>query len=202
MTFIVAQDETTMKVTGTTTFVPNRDVNKLSYYLQCGTVSCGVDIIKDDLLDYQNVHKLSSDRQDAIFMLAYDAFDLDTLVNKTIFLDDDNDILPRNATNKFCKLERVQTCLAVQESVMIAGQETEVHQIMVCDRRWIKNYYTEPIQRNMSRIRRIMAGNKPEEPPRSAVDDIALAIARLLIGNDLEVQYASSHMTKYSTSMD
>lgn len=184
MTFIVAQDETTVKAFGTSTIVPNRDVNKLSYYLRCGTVDCGVDIIKDDLLDYKNVHKLSSDRQDAIFLLAYDAFDLEALANKTIFLDDDNEILPRNKNNEFYKLERVQTCLAVQESVMIAGQETELHKIMVCNKAWIMENYAEPIERNMSRIRRIKAGNKPEESPRSAVDDLASAIVRLLIGNN------------------
>lgn len=194
MSFLIAQSETNVKATGKFVTVPDSDVNKLSYYLRCGTISCGLDIVVDELLDFQHVHKLSSDRQDAIFMLAFDTFDLETLGNKTIFLDDDNEILPHNTNNEFYELEQVQTCMAVQESVMIAGQQKQVHKIMICNKKWLMKFYVEPLQRNESRIRRIMAAKNPgKEKPLTPGDVLAAALIQLLIGNDGDEKSKARH---------
>lgn len=40
-----------LKATGKVCTVPSYDVCKLSYFLRCGTLSCGVDIIVDELVD-------------------------------------------------------------------------------------------------------------------------------------------------------
>jgi Zinc finger, ZZ type len=194
MSFFVTQGETTMKATGKNVSVPNRDVNKLSYYLRCGTVSCGVDIIVDELLDFQNVHKLAVERQDAIFKLAFDTFDLETLANKTIFLDDDNTILPANTNNEFYELQRCQTFMTVQESVLIAGQQKQLHKIMICNKAWLTKFYLEPLQRNDSRIRRIMAAEeKPKTKSLTAEDLLAAALIQLIIGNDEEKSTKNQH---------
>jgi hypothetical protein len=87
MSFIVTQGETTMKTTRKNVSVPNCDVNKLSYYLLCGTVSCGVDLM-GEICWTSKMSKSSVDRQDAILMLDFATFDEETLANKTIFQDD------------------------------------------------------------------------------------------------------------------
>ncbi len=68
----IVSEKMGMKATGTRCTVPDHDVCRLSYYLKCGTVGCGLDIIVDELLDFKNAHKLPRARQDAIFKLAYD----------------------------------------------------------------------------------------------------------------------------------
>lgn len=149
----IITEEMGMRATGTTTTVPNHDVCRLSYYLRCGTVSCGLDIIVDELLDYKNAHKLPRARQDAIFKLAYDDFDLETLVNTTIFIDDENALLPRNRSNEFYQISKVSNILAVQENVLIGGEHKQVRKIMVCSTKWLEKYYVNPLQNNLSRCR-------------------------------------------------
>lgn len=151
--FIIGTEETGLKATGTSVTVPNHDVCRLSYYLKCGTVSCGLDIIVDELLDFKNAHKLPRARQDAIFRLAYNDFDLETLANVTIFLDDEHDMLPKNTSNEFYEVSKVSNILAVQEDAIIGGKQTQVRKIMVCDTDWLETYYLKPLQNNPSRIR-------------------------------------------------
>jgi hypothetical protein len=47
--------------------------------------------------------------------------------------------------------------MTVQESVLIAGQQKQLDKIMIYNKNWLRKYYLEPLQRNKSRIRRIMA---------------------------------------------
>jgi hypothetical protein len=141
-----------MKATGTVCTIPDRDVCRLSYYLKCGTVCCGLDIIVDELLDFKNAHKLPRARQDAIFKLAYDVFDLETLVNTTIFIDDDNDLLPRGTNNEFYEVSKVSNILAVQENILIGGEQKQVHKIMVCNKTWLEKFYINPLKNNLSRV--------------------------------------------------
>ena len=155
----IGHNEIGVKATGETCHVPNRDVCKLSYYLRCATVTCGLDIIVDDLLDFKNAHLLPSAKQDAIFKFAYDDFDRQTMTNVTIFEDFDRDYLKDGRNNEFYELSQVQSLLAVQEEAIIGGKHTQVRKIMVFDRKWIEKNYEGPIRRNMDRIRRIMGSS-------------------------------------------
>ena len=165
------ESETNAKAIGTLVTVPDRDVNKLAYYLYCGTTACGVDIINEDLVNFRNVHLLPQKRQDAIFLLAYHTFDLDTLINKTIFYDafNSNKLIPRGRMNEFYSLERVQTVLAVQDSVMIGGRQTQVQKIMVFNKNWLTKNYIDPLKRNEPRIRRIVAAMEQERANTQAL---------------------------------
>lgn len=51
--------------------IPNNDVARLMYYLQSVSVSCGLDVIQDDLVDYKNYFRLSQRRADQVFEAAY-----------------------------------------------------------------------------------------------------------------------------------
>ena len=83
--FLAGKQEHNMKARGTKATVPNYDVCKLSYFMMCGTVGCGIDIIVDELVEYSKAHLLPEARQDSIFKLAYADFDDDALVGKTNF---------------------------------------------------------------------------------------------------------------------
>ena len=163
-----------VKATGKRATIPPNDVSRLSYFLNCGTVGCGIDIIVDDLVDYKNVHRLSSSKQDAIFELAYDDFDDDTLLGKTIFPVPDGHSLLNGYNNEFYEIEEVSSLLAVDSSALIAGQQTEVTKIMVCNKRWLEDYYYNPINRNSSRIRRIMKASQEKKAAAELSNLLAL----------------------------
>ena len=155
-----------MKAFGKRTFVPDYDVCRLSYYLYCGTTSCGLDIIVDELVDYKNAHRLPQARQDSIFKLAFTDFDLETLANTTIFLDDKHKLLPRNLANEFYEVEKIKNVLAIQKEAIIGGQQRQVRKIMVCSENWLTKCYVDPIKRNEQRLRRILVA--PQERCRAA----------------------------------
>ena len=145
----------TVKASGQDVNVPDRAINKVSYFLRCATLSCGLDFIEDDLVDYKNAHYLSSDRQDAILILAFIKFNLESFTAKTIFLDCANNILPRNTSNKFYELEQARQHVEAQEYVMIEGNILKMHKIMICNRQWIHKNYVKPFHDNRSRILRV-----------------------------------------------
>ena len=186
MSYLVSQKKDVVKVVGTTwaANVPDSDVNLLSYYLACGTFFGGWNAIGVELLDYKKVHTLSPDRQDAIFLLAYATFNFSTLLNKTISLDDEHKILPRNVSNQFYELEQVQASLSVQAFVTISGQKKEVRKIMLCTRKWLTKYYEEPLQRNESRLRRIVAADNRRTGNTPMVEKaLAAAFNKLIVAN-------------------
>lgn len=164
-----------IKATGTAVTVPSYDVCKLSYFLNCGTLGCGIDIIVDELVDYKNAHRLPRSRQDAIFKLAYDDFDDDALIGKTIFPLPSGHSLLNGTSNEFYSIEEVSSLLAVDSSALIAGQHSEVTKIMVCNKRWLEQNYYNPINSNSSRVRRIMQESAKSE----AADELATLLQAL-----------------------
>lgn len=123
---------------------------------RCGTVYCGVDIIVDELVHYQKAHRLPRARQDAIFKLAYKDFDDETMLGKTIFPVEDGHSLLKGFDNMFYKVEQVSSVIAASSTALIAGQQTQVAKIMLCNKKWLMNNYYNPINRNKSRIQRIL----------------------------------------------
>ena len=173
---LAVSQERSMKAIGRTCTVPNNDVSKLAYFLKCGTVYCGVDIIVDELVDFHNVHRLPRSRQDAIFQLAYSDCDDDALIGTTIFPVEDGHSLLKGSNNEFYEIEQVSSLLAADSSALIAGQHTEVAKIMVCNRNWLKKFYYDPINNNSNRIRRIMEDKENSE----AVDALANLFAAIM----------------------
>jgi hypothetical protein len=76
--------------------------------------------------------------------------------------------------NEFYEISQVSSLLAADSSALIAGQYTEVAEIMVCNKAWLVDNYYNPINRNSKRIKRIM--NKPSKD----VDALANLFAALL----------------------
>lgn len=95
---------------GSETLVPNDDICRLSYYLKCCVVGCGIDIgIEDDLLDYMNAHQLSAEQQEKILQHALSDLNALSLLNRAFILDDKHTLLPRGTLNTF----RNHDCLRI-----------------------------------------------------------------------------------------
>lgn len=167
--------ERNIKATGKRVTVPSNDVCRLSYFLRCGTLSCGMDIIVDELVDYQKAHYLPRSRQDAIFKLAYDDFDDDALLGKTIFPLPNGHHLLNGFSNEFYSIEEVSSLLAVGSSALIAGKHTEVTKIMVCSKSWLEEFYYDPINNNSNRVRRIMQASAKSQ----AADELVTLLQAL-----------------------
>jgi hypothetical protein len=152
----VFQREREFEDVGSSCQVPNNDVARVMYYLNCVTVGCDLDIVQDDLVDYQRYHRLSKSRADAVFLAAY-TYSPDELMGKTIFRDGNKDFT-QNKSNAFLKVTEATSVLAVQESVLVAGKQTTVAKVMVFSDHWLKTYYIDPMERNIDRIQRAASG--------------------------------------------
>lgn len=158
----IATKETTFRKTGTIIRVPPYDVCRLSYYLRSVTLSCGIDIIADDLVDFQNAHKLSQTRADSIFKLAFKDFKVDEVLGKTIFHDEDGDLCG-TSNNEFLEVSNVTNVLSVQNEILIGGQVTKVAKIMVFKKAWLENNYFGPLNRNKARVQRAIGARDPAQ---------------------------------------
>lgn len=137
---------------GSAVTVPNDDVARLMYYLNCVTVGCGLDIIQDDLVDYRRYYRLSTSRADSVFALAL-TFSPDEVINKVIYLDDGS--LCGSSSNKFFEISSATQLLSIQSEFVLAGQTQSVQKIMVFTPGWLESFYIDPLKRNISRLERI-----------------------------------------------
>lgn len=150
MAAIATSQEHSVRAVGTEVTVPNYDVCRLSYYLNCCTLGCGVDIIVDDLVDFRNAHTLPQHRQDAIYELATDEFKISEVLDKTIFLDEEGDLC-EDRDNEFLELKQVTNILAISSSATLGGKQVQVTKVMVFRPRWLKRNYYEPLNRRQGR---------------------------------------------------
>ncbi|KAI0558949.1 E3 ubiquitin-protein ligase MIB2 [Gracilaria domingensis] len=126
--------------------VPNHDVCRLSFYLHSCTLSCGIDIIVDELVDYKNVHKLPQARQEVVFKLAAESFSVSEMLDKTIFLDESGQLCG-NKENMFFEIRKVTNVLAVSSSALLGGKQVQISTIMVFKPVWLEKFYLQPVKR-------------------------------------------------------
>jgi Zinc finger, ZZ type len=137
----------TVTETSSPVVVPDDDVARLMYYLHCVTVSLGLDILEDDLVDYKNYRWLSHVRTELVFKSAL-WFSPDEFIDKLIFRDDDQ-IVTRTSSNKFCEVSVACDIVSLQRDVIIAGQVQNVTKVMFFKSSWLKTYYTHPLLRTV-----------------------------------------------------
>lgn len=127
--------------------VPQYAICQLSYFIRCATKDCNVDILENRYYDYHRAHLLSREDQAYILLLATTLLSLEVLSDVTVFVDDDNNVLPRGAMNKWYQVEQVSHLLAVQSNVALLGKETKVTKILICNSSWLRKFYVEPLER-------------------------------------------------------
>lgn len=140
---------------GRTVSVPDDDVARLMYYLNCVTASLGMDILQDDLLDYVNYRKLSTPRIALVFKTAVE-LSPDIFVDKVLFRDDQGDVVPSGSSNKFVEITAACDLISIQRDFVIGGQVKDVTKVMFFRSSWLKTYYTDPVER----IAMIILGTK------------------------------------------
>jgi hypothetical protein len=130
---------------GVNVVIPDNDVARVMYYLNCVTVSLGLDILEDDLVDYKNYHRLSRARAAQVFQAAL-LFSPDEFINKLIFLDDEGDVTG-TSSNEFVKFSVACSMVSLQRSVVIAGKVQSVTKVMFFKSSWLDQNYMRPMMR-------------------------------------------------------
>ena len=133
------------RVTGVSTVIPDNDVARLMYYLRCVTVSVGIDILDDDLVDYRNYRRLSPTRVALVMRYAL-ALDPRELIGQLIFLDDEGEVCG-NSSNEFCDINVACNIISIQREALIGGRVQNVTKVMFFKSSWLANNYTRPLMR-------------------------------------------------------
>ena len=133
---------------GFETNVPDDDICRLSYYLKCCVIGCGIQIPLDQsLIRYRNAHNLPIHHQQMIVQAAFQIFSLETLINRAIILDDQHLLLPEASLNTFLEFKTASTHFSINNFTIYAGQKVQIHQVMLCTFKWMRHYYIDPLLR-------------------------------------------------------
>ena len=138
--------------------VPDNDISRFMYYLRCITKGTGIDILQDDLTDYQNHWRLSATRVDAVFKCAYE-LSPDVVVGKVIYLDDDHEVIPRGSINEFCTISAAMDIVSIQQEFFFAGKFQNATRVMFYKTAWLEKFYHGPFRRNKQRVARAALGS-------------------------------------------
>ncbi|CAF4968680.1 unnamed protein product [Rotaria sp. Silwood1] len=141
---LLQRNEFGIKDIGQSVTVPDNDVAKLMYYLNCVcfSIDCNDDPNIRRLTNYSNWSSLSVDEQKQLLVLCY-ALSPDVFDNKVFF---QSDALCQNSSNKFYEISQVRHQVLAVSSIMVAGRARQVNKIMTYKMSWMRLYYIEPMQ--------------------------------------------------------
>ncbi|CAF3550444.1 unnamed protein product [Rotaria sp. Silwood1] len=124
--------------------VPNNDVARLMYYLNC--VCSAIQYNDSDLSRFRNYRNWSSLSSEDIRLLLVLCLTLrpDLLDDKVFF---HSDALCGDSSNKFFEISQVRNQLLAVQSIVIAGRTCQVTKIMTYKMSWMQNNYLNPLQR-------------------------------------------------------
>jgi hypothetical protein len=131
--------------TGVKVIVPKHDLAFLMYYLRCVTVDVGLDILDDDLVNYENYGRLSNERRALVLQYARQLSPRE-LIDKIIFRDDQK-VITRYLVNEFCDISVACSVASVQRDIFIAGKMQSVTKVMFYQQSWLDEHYNRPIER-------------------------------------------------------
>lgn len=138
-------------ITYGTADVPNNDIAKVMYYLNC--VCYCIDYKDNDisrLTNYRNWAALSDEEDRLVFILAA-TLSPDILINKVLF---HSDVLSRDMSGRFYEINQVNHQLVIASSLVIAGRTCRVNRILAFKQEWLQNNYIDPMTRLVQRFRR------------------------------------------------
>jgi hypothetical protein len=128
MALAYRQTQIDVKRTTESVTVPDNDIAKLMYYMNCvcTTIDCNDNPEIQGFTDYSNWRSLSTDEQRQLVVLCY-TFSPDIFEGKTFF---QNDALCIQYSNEFYEISQVSDQLAAARSIIIAGRTRQVNKIM------------------------------------------------------------------------
>lgn len=143
-----------MKDTTRSADVPNNDLAKLMYYLRSVTLSCGLDVLPDRLVDYPRWSLLSRAEADQVYVQSY-VWSPDELLGKVIHHDEDKDICRPPYDGRFLTLSEATSLVAVTGSAAIGGTSRTSSKVFVFQTSWIVKNYFDPMRRGKARLERL-----------------------------------------------
>jgi hypothetical protein len=133
-----------LRETGVSVSIPNNDIAKCMYYLQC---VCNVIDCEDANLkiftNYRNYRALSDDEDEMVYKLCLMCSP--DILDEKVFIE--NEALCGSSHNNFFELSAVKNTLGVVGSIFIAGRTREVKKIMTYKMSWMHTFYLEPMAR-------------------------------------------------------
>ena len=137
MSLNITSQSLDIKLTGKTTYVPDNNLAKLIYYLDCVT---SVIQIEEKLPDYREYFLISEEEEKALVTLAI-LFNPKILIDNSLFLVGEK-YVPSGKTNQFYEITNNEFGLHVSSEVIIGGVSRKVMKFMGCLPSWLdKNYY-------------------------------------------------------------
>ena len=118
---------------GSETHVPDHDICRLSYYVKCCVVGCGIrmPLADDALLDYMTAHMLPTHLQELIKRMAFQELSLDRLLNSALILDEHHTLLPFGTLNTFYEFKTASTYFTINSLTVGSGRQECVHKVML-----------------------------------------------------------------------
>ena len=144
------RDQNRLRSKGVRVAVPDDDVARLMYYLDC--VFTAIEYEDEDVSryrDYDEYDSLSYQEQRMVWILA-STLSPDEFDDKVFFHSDE---LSENGGNEFYDLSQVRHHLLAVQSILVAGQTRRVKQIMTYTMPSMQRNYYGPIQRLGFRFR-------------------------------------------------
>jgi len=142
-------DEYDFKMFGTTVSVPNADIAKIMYYLDC--IYTVIDYNDNDINRYRNYSNWAnmSDYEDRLIYLLALTLSPDELENKVFF--EAPELCP-TTNNQFYEIGQVRNRFVVAPSIIIGGRSRQVKKIMAYEPIWMRRNYYEPMARLQRRF--------------------------------------------------
>ena len=144
MAVFFQRNEIEFERTGQIVTVPNNDVARLMYYLNCVCVAidCAHDPDIQRFTNYRNWSSLSIAERKALLVVCY-AFSPDVLDDRVFF---HSDALCGDSNNEFYTINQVRNQVVAAESIIIAGRVRTVNKIMTYKLQWMRTNYLNPMQ--------------------------------------------------------
>ena len=128
---------------GRTVNVPNNDLARLMYYLNCISAVIQYDE-QNKLIDYQRYYDLNKEEENAVYALAI-------VLNPKIFIDAkvlviNPNLVPQGYNNEFYRITDDRVGFHVNEEIVIGERVVRVLKIMACSSSWLEKYYFKPME--------------------------------------------------------
>jgi len=132
-----------VETTGQTVYVPNNDLARLMYYLDC--VLAVIQYEEDSrLTDYQNYLRLTEEEKKAVYALAA-LFQPKIFIDAGVFLPKPS-LVPYGKSNQFYKITDDRIGIHVNQEIVIGGRVVRVLEVMAFTQEWLNRNYIEPLE--------------------------------------------------------
>jgi hypothetical protein len=128
---------------------PENDVCRVSYFLRCCVSECGIALdVPIIFLNHTAAHHLPPEQQQLLFSLALQAFRLEALLNRIIFIDDEHLVLPQNVSHSFVTATTPSDLVTLSRIFPSAVSLPTTGKLLLCTSEWLNMFYVSPLIRN------------------------------------------------------